>query len=440
MNLAKSLVLYILRVSARIQLWKIRPVVIGIGGSSGKTSTAKFIETILSEKYKILATAGKNSETGIPLSILGIKISNYSFADWLKVLLLIPLRILLDFKKYDFLVVEMGIDSPKPPKNMGYLLRIIKPEIGALTSIDYEHSVYFEPFVENKKRFEEEILDLIAREETLLLKSLPKDGWAVVNMDDPEILKASKDLRASQVTVSSENKDADFFLENVEIYKDRFIVEFTNKEKRFVLKIKQPLPLYFAHSFVFSIAVCSALGVDVSEAIRTLEDKFSLPPGRASVFNGIRNMIIIDSSYNSSSEAASGMLGLLKEVGKDQRKIAILGDMRELGKMSRILHEKLAEEISKNSDFAILIGPQMKKFTSVKLKKIDFPHRSFETYSAAKDFILNHVKEGDVILVKSSQNTLFLERVVADLLKDKDDVRLLARRGAFWDNLRQKTP
>ena len=73
MNFGKSLVLYLLRVSARIQLWKIRPVVIGIGGSSGKTSTAKFIETILSENHKVRGTAGKNSETGVPLSILGIK-------------------------------------------------------------------------------------------------------------------------------------------------------------------------------------------------------------------------------------------------------------------------------------------------------------------------------------------------------------------------------
>src|SRR5476649_4664 len=95
-----------LRFLSRIQLRKINPKVIGIGGSSGKTSVSSLVALILSQNHKIRGSIGKNSETGIPLSILNLEPGKYDLMSWLKVAVLAPIKILTDFKKYEFLVME----------------------------------------------------------------------------------------------------------------------------------------------------------------------------------------------------------------------------------------------------------------------------------------------------------------------------------------------
>ena len=440
MNVIKSLLLLYLRTAVRVQLAKIRPIIVGVGGSSGKSPTAGFIETILKTKYKVLGTGGKNSETGIPFSILGIKIKNYSKLDWLRVCLLVPISILFNWKKYDFLVAEMGIDSPLPPKNMGYLLKIINPKVVVLTNIEYEHSVYFEPFIKDNKKPEEEILKLISDEEVSLLKALSQNEIAVLNLDDPEILSVAGDLKARLISLSSEDADADFYLQGVKVDENEFVAEFSNDGEKYSIEIAQSLPLFFDYSLILSIAVCSALGIKVEESIAVLEENFKLPPGRASIFEGIKNTTIIDSSYNSSFNAAAGMLDLLSLIGKDSRRFAVIGDMREQGSLSEMLHKKLAKQIIETSDYAVLIGPETQKYVLPYLREQKFPHRHFVSCTEAMDFIEENVKEGDAILVKGSQNTLFLERVVEMLLKDKTDASGLPRRGVYWDKIRAKTP
>jgi UDP-N-acetylmuramoyl-tripeptide--D-alanyl-D-alanine ligase len=189
-----------------------------------------------------------------------------------------------------------------------------------------------------------------------------------------------------------------------------------------------------------AIALGNREGVDIQSAIDSLEKNFSLPPGRASVFKGVKNTLVIDSSYNSSLDAAMGMLDFLSSLGQGKRKVAIIGDMRELGKMSGPLHEKLAEKIVENSDFAILIGPLTTQFVEPVLKSKDFPYKSFKNFTEVKNELLSLIRSGDAILIKSSQNTLFLERVTGVLLDDKLDVKNLPRRGEYWNKIRSRTP
>lgn len=192
--LTRFILLY-LRVFAKIQLKKINPVIIGIGGASGKTSLSNLMYVILSQKYKVKQTAGKNSETGIPLNILGIKIGDYSYLDWFRVLFTAPLKILFDWKKFDFYIAEMGIDSPLEPKNMSYLLKIIKPNVAILTNITFEHSENFEILANTS----EEIFKLTKDQELLLLKSLRTNDTAILNIDDPVIKQVNTNLRSKKL-------------------------------------------------------------------------------------------------------------------------------------------------------------------------------------------------------------------------------------------------
>lgn len=436
----KLLVLNYLRILAKIQIFKVKPIIIGVGGASGKTSLSGLIALILSEKYRVLDTKGKNSFTGIPLSIFGIKLEEYTFFYWLKVIVNVFIKVIFNWKKYDVFVAEMGIDGPFEPKNMSYLLKIIRPKVGVLTNISFEHSEYFEKgLFEGQKEKRKKILSLTADQEALLLKSLPKNGLAVLNLDDPEIKKING-IKANVISVSSKDESADFFIKDVDTKISEFIVRFFSKGLEYKIKVKNLLPNHYANSFLFAIAVSNHLGFSIDESIKILENKFSLPPGRISIFNGEKDSIIIDSTYNNATlDPIIDILELLKKIAGKRRKVAIIGDMRELGVISREYHEKVANKLLETSDLAIIIGPMMQEFAAPILKKNNHKFYTFETFSEAKKMILNLTEKNDIILVKSSQNTLFLERVVEMLLKDKKDVQKLCRRGKYWDKKRKET-
>jgi len=106
---ASLFVLWYLRFFARLQLAKIKPLIIGVGGASGKTSLANFIHIVLENKFRVKQGKGKNSETGIPLEILGLELKNYSHREWLRVMLFALVKVLTDWKKYDIYVAEMAL-------------------------------------------------------------------------------------------------------------------------------------------------------------------------------------------------------------------------------------------------------------------------------------------------------------------------------------------
>ena len=435
-------VLWYLRFFAKLQIRKINPFIVGVGGASGKTSLSNFLYIIFSKKYSVRQSKGKNSETGIPLDILRLGIHGYTYQEWFKIMVLAPLKVLFDFKKYEVYIAEMGIDSPLEPKNMSYLLKIIKPKIGVLTNISFEHSVYFDPLTSEKDFSQrgENILQLTARQECLLLTSIDEDGTAILNIDDENIKKAKEEIRAKIITVSKENKKADFYIENIKNFVDEFLLQFNYEGKKYELKIENPLPEHFAYSYLLAIATAKAYGIDVESSIKYLESDFYLPPGRMSVFKGVKNTVIIDSSYNNAT--LTPMLDLLSfvcDIGKQRRRIGIIGDMRELGTMSKTLHEEVAKKILQTLNVAILIGPLSQKYIMPVLRKNDFSYYSFLNFTSAKKTILEIIKPKDMILVKGSQNTLFLERAVEVLLENQKDKEKLCRRGEHWDRIREKT-
>jgi UDP-N-acetylmuramoyl-tripeptide--D-alanyl-D-alanine ligase len=441
-----SIVLFYLRILAKIRLKRVDPIIVGLTGSVGKTSLRDAVVLALSSKYKVKKSEKANSESGIPLDILDLHMKSYSFFDWLRVCILSPFRAIFGNAEYDVYVVEMGVDSPFPPKNMNYLLKIVKPQIGVLLNVSAVHSEAYDSLVPEEIRGKQrlnEILKLIATEKGKLLESLPKDGYAVANIDNPYVQEVLTKTRAQKVTFG-EKEESYIKIEAVDQVKNIFRVKLLIDDKSYSISVSDTyLSQSYGYNFAAAVAVARSLGIKVEHAVKSLEN-YNLPPGRMSVFEGVKNSIILDSSYNASKLSMLEAFDLAKKLSQGVKSTVILalGDMREMGDEAQMEHEEIAGEAIKIADRMVLVGNMMKKYFIPRVEKLGFPMHKiyhFNTSREAGDFIKsNLLKEGDVVLAKGSQNTIFMENIVENLLKNNADKTKLCRRGKYWDKIRSR--
>ena len=174
---------------------------IGITGSVGKSSTREILYGILKEHFPTKVIAG-NTETGLPLGILGLKAESLGFEtmlvsliDWLRIFILAPI-LTNSLKGFKYLIIEMSIDDPYPPKNMEYLLTIVKPDIAVVLNVAPVHTMQFEKIIGNgKKEFanEEEKVDfLVQKIAEEKVKIITQSGCknAIYNADNKYVTNA----------------------------------------------------------------------------------------------------------------------------------------------------------------------------------------------------------------------------------------------------------
>ena len=386
-------ILYYLRFFAKIQISKVRFLqkrkhrqldIVGITGSAGKSSTLLACQTVFPKTYKVKTNDNCNSESGLPLSLLGLKINNYNFVTWLKIIVLIPLKYLTNWKSYDILILEMGIDSASWPKNMDYLLSVVKPNIGIFLNVSPVHMLNFDS------------LDEIAMEKAKLVNQA---SVAIINDQDKLVKKYTQNKNIIKITPTK--------------------IKFSNFY----------LPDIYQISFGTALSLARIFNINYDQAIKNIQENFSLPPSRSSILEGIKNTTIIDSSYNSSPIACQELLKFLTTF--KTKKIAVLGDMRELGKSSQIEHQKIYELATKSADLIISVGPETKKYFGDKSQK-------FDNWWTAAEFLKENIKGSETILVKGSQNTIFLEELVKSILKNPSDSSNLCRQSPYWLKVKSK--
>jgi len=404
-----------LRLCARVQLSKIRLIqkvkgkkftIVGVTGSAGKSSTINACQAVLSEHFSVKTTAGSNSESGIPLNILGIKVSSFTPVDWLKYSLLAMWKLLANWDSCDIYLVEMGIDSPLPPKNMSYLLKIVQPDIGIFLNVNLTHSQEFEKTLSSNIKGDQKtskIIELIGAEKAKLVNSIPSTSFALINTADPTVLKTTLTLRAKKILLKPIH------------------LEFE----------KYALPVDFDISISAAINLAKIFDINVDQAQQSLQKNLIIPPSRSSVFAGIENSTIIDSSYNSSPLATAGMLSILAKYPSPR--VAILGDMRELGQEGDLAHQKLYQQATKVADVLISVGPETQRLFGSKAIK-------FQYWWQASEYLLSHPEllKKSTILVKGSQNTIYLEELVKDLLANHEDKKLICRQSTYWNGVKLK--
>jgi len=438
-RLLSGLVLRYFRTLAKIKLKKINPVIVGVTGSAGKTSAMTAAAAVLSKNHKIKTSEKANSESGIPLNILGLYPKSFRPTDWLRLMLQAPLKAFTNKETYDTYIAELGIDSPFPPKNMGYLLTIIQPSVGIFTTVNSVHGQYFEPLFEKdgKKPSRHDIITAIAAEKGKLIESLPKSGCAILNADEALVVQLRKKTKAMVMTFGA-NPESTVRVKSATWSDTGTTFSFATTNETSTLSLESfLLPSHYGHTLAAAICLGLYFGQTLSESTANLDRNLKLPPGRASLIPGKHGTKIIDSSYNSSLEPLLDMLSLLKKT-PGARKMALLGDIRELGDSTKQEHEILAQETAEICDAVYLVGPAMQQFALPVFQGKKMPAFWFRNAYEAAAQLDHDLRPNDVLLVKASQNTLLLEIAVELLMENPENAnKLLCRRSDFWQKQRE---
>lgn len=437
-----NLILTYFRILAKVQLLKNRKAqIIGVTGSAGKSSALEAIAAILQEDFEVKVGRKANSESGIPLNILGLSPKNYSSLDWLRLLFLAPFKLITNWEKYDVYLVEMGIDGPLPPKNMGYLLSILQPNIGVFLSVGAMHTEQFDQVVleTDPSKRTLALTKAIAAEKAKLINSLPSKGLGIISADNPLILESTKKAKAPLLTFGfSDNAN----LVCTKIAWDASSTSFTFSSDDTITDchIKNYyLPKHFGATFAAALAVAHHLGISLYRGCGLLESHFELPPGRASLIAGQNGSTILDSSYNASSQPVLDFLELLPKLPQKKR-VYVLGDMRELGSAAKEEHHKVANALVKSvteNDQVILVGPNMHSTVYPILSEKKIHTQWFENAGKAIKAVKETLSPDTIVFVKGSQNTIFLEIIIEAIMENPNDAeKILCRRGDFWDSKR----
>ncbi|MDO8573835.1 MAG: cyanophycin synthetase [Candidatus Daviesbacteria bacterium] len=390
------------RFFAQIQLFFWKPKIIVITGSNAKTTLLHLLESQIGDRAKY--THQGNSSYGIPFDILDLKRETLTLDEWPIRILLAPFKAFRKPPEQKLYIVEADCDRPNEGK---FLATLLQPDATLWVSISKSHSMNFEKPVEEN----------IALEFGYFLEYTK--NLAIINGDAPLIKKQLSRTKAKTVLITQKD------LQKYDLRKDK--TEFKIKNK--VYKFKFLLPRESFYQIMATLKILDYLKLHFDPSF----SKFVLPPGRCSVFQGIKNTTLIDSSYNANLSSMKVILEMFNQIPAG-KKWAVLGDMLEQGTEEQLEHEELAEIVLKyNLEKIILMGPRVSKYTYPKLKYPEIV--SFINPKETLDYLNSNLKGGEIILFKGAR---FLEGVIEHLLKNKEDVSKLCRREKIWEKRRSK--
>ncbi len=410
----KRLLQFILKILAWLMILRYHPKIVAITGNVGKTSTKEAIYCVLSTKYKVRKNEGNyNNEIGVPLTILGLEPAGKSFLGWFNNFLKSIFSLIFSINYPEILILEMAADRPGDIK---YFADFIKPHISVVTKIGtYPVHLEFFPNIES-----------LITEKRKLVEILSQDDFAILNFDDEKV-RIMREKTKAQILTFGLSKFADvkassiipmFDTETKEFLGISYKIEYQGK----IVPVK--LNKIIGSGQIYATLAATAVGlvleinlVEISEAFL----KYKSPQHRLSIISGIKKTIIIDDTYNASPASmieALDVLSLLSSERKNEiRKIAVLGDMLELGVLSEEAHRLIGRKIVEEGiDILFLVGERA-KFIGDEAQKLGYPSEKifeFCTSSEAAVPVQNEIKEGDIILVKGS-HAMMMNKIVEEI-------------------------
>lgn len=430
-QIIKKIILFILKFEARIILLRYRPKVIAITGTVGKTSAKDAIGTIFSQEFYIRKSdKSYNSEFGVPLTIIGAKSAFNNLFKWFLIFLKGIKLLIIKHDYPEMLILEVGVDRPD---DMSKLTSWLKPDMAVITGFG-NVPVHIE-FFKNA--------DELVKEKSKLIRDFTAENYVALNGDDPKSRELKDRTKANVITYGF-NEDNDLVASNYHILykddKDQGIPEGITFKIDYKGKII-PIRLYnifgkqSAYSVLAALAMGTAYHFNIIEMAKSLV-RYRPPVARLNLINGVGRSFILDDTYNASPLAVEMALETLSEIKTAGRKIAVLGDMLELGKHSADEHRKVGEKVANIADLIVTVGIRA-KFIAEGAKATGFREKDIYEFDDAREagrFLVDIIKEGDLILVKGSQS-IRAERVVEEIMAHPENKEfLLARQEEEWLN------
>ncbi|MBD3282090.1 MAG: hypothetical protein GF387_00540 [Candidatus Portnoybacteria bacterium] len=419
MKIFRKILQKILKILAIIVLKRYKPVVIAITGSVGKTSTKEAIYHVLKSQFgehRVRRnTRNYNNEIGVPLTIFGLETSGRSVISWLIKFIQIGWMIIFKQKKYpSFLIIEMGADRPGDIK---YLTKFVHPSVGVITALG-QIPVHIEFF----KNPEE-----VAKEKASLIKDLKNNQTAILNYDDEKVREMKEKTKANVITYGL-NEQADLKATNYDI-----LIDTKKKQSKLIFKLEfkggsVPGTLYNAigeqtlYSALAAATVGTAFNMNLVEIVEALKN-FQPLPGRMRIMPGIKNSFIIDDTYNAALLSMEAAIQSLK-IFKERRKIAILGDMLEIGEYAPEAHKIIGRKAAETADLIFTVGTRS-KFIAESAAKHNFPKENifqFDTSEQAKKEVQKRIQQDDIILVKGSRG-IKMEKIVEEIMAEPEKAK-----------------
>ncbi|MDD5749371.1 MAG: UDP-N-acetylmuramoyl-tripeptide--D-alanyl-D-alanine ligase [Patescibacteria group bacterium] len=403
----KKIFYFKLKIFARLIIAKYRPKVVGITGSVGKTSSKEAVFSVLKQKFEVrTGVKNFNNELGTPLTIIGCSDSpGRNIFKWMAIFCR-ALGLLLGKKKYpEILILEMGADKPG---DIEYLTSIARPEIALITAIGPSHLEFFG----NIKN--------IVKEKSKILAHLGLEGIAILNNDDEHLVGLIKNSQYQVITFGRQ-AGSQVRVEDIKISKKGkyFGTAFKLSHRGSIIPIFLPGVLGWQHAqaAAAAAAVGLALGMNLVEISKGLLD-YKPARGRTNLIGGIKNTLIIDDTYNASPQSAKAALDLLVQMPALASRIAVFGDMLELGAISEEAHQEVGRYLVKlGIEYLFVVGERSRDIASgakaagmSEDKIYHFPYNS-----EAGIFLQERIKEGDLILVKGSRGAK-MEEIVCEIM------------------------
>jgi len=428
-NIIRFVVVTILTWEARLVLRKYKPKIIAITGSVGKTSTKDAIYAGLKDLLHIRKSKKSfNSDIGVPLTVLGCDTGWRNPLHWCANILE-GMRLILTPNHYPkWLVLEIGADAPGDIRR---ITRWVKPDIAVITALP-DIPVHVENFPDTKAVIEEKLL---------LARALKPDGVLILNGDDVNIRKMTEQFTDSYILTYGTEPHNDVAAVNISIsYEAGHIVgmhfNVVEKGSSMPMRIFGRIGTQQVYPIVAAFAVARVLGLPPTTVSKSIQsEKGSL--GRMRILQGAHDTTIIDDTYNSSPTALRAALATLKKIETTGKKIAILGDMLELGTFSKEAHRSIGTYVAGIVDELVTVGSYSVDIAqAAKEAGLGAGHIRTFPRGAASDagrFVRGMLQAGDVILAKGSQSGIRLERAVRELLADPLEAKeVLVRQDDEW--------
>jgi UDP-N-acetylmuramoyl-tripeptide--D-alanyl-D-alanine ligase len=349
--------------------------VIGITGSVGKSTTKELTADVLQLRYKTLKNLGNlNNEIGLPMTMLELT------------------------EEHKIAVLEMGLYVPGEIK---FLCDLASPRIGVITNIGTVHA---------ERAGSQEA---IAKGKAELIESLPAAprGVAILNYDDP-FVKPMAELTKAKVFYYGLSNKADLWADQIEgmgLEGIRFQLHYRND----VLHLRVPqIGRHSVHTVLRAVSVGLAYGMAWGEIVHGLQS--SKNQIRLNTVYSTKGSLILDDTYNASPESTLAALNLLHEL--EGRKIAVLGDMKELGPYEKQGHEKVGMRAADVCDELITFG-ELSAMIAGAAQQAGLSSHHIHHFTNIDELIsfVDHLMTGkDVVLVKGS-NSMNMDRIVSAL-------------------------